>query len=269
MKLLATMLVLGSLLNATLVRGQSGCEITVSSSIEVDHADLSVADVLAPGNCPAIRTSAAEVNLGKVPLPGSVRVIEGNQVRALLHGRLGNLKNNLAVSIPERVTIRRNARLTCAEIANRIFPGVPDIDCTAADRIPREAQFEVARRVWNSSTKTRDFVIRCTRPGDCVPFLVRVPEANAVADPPGLHPSPRPDAQAKDAHSPVSPRQQTLVYRGQSASVVWDQDGIRAEVSVVCLDQGRQGDLVRARVVHTGRILRAVVVGPGRLRVHS
>ncbi|HEY1271184.1 MAG TPA: flagella basal body P-ring formation protein FlgA [Terriglobales bacterium] len=270
MKRGAIILALAFLLNLTsAARGQSPCGVFLANRVEVQTPDLSLADLLAPGTCPAILASASRVTLGKTPLTGSMRVIEGNEVRALLQRLLGDVSAGwmTKLAVPERVAVRRNARLSCAEIASRLFPGVQGIDCAAVDRIPREARLGIARSTWNPSTKTRDFVIRCTRPGDCVPFLVRVPDGNAAADSPAFRDQAR--TGATNVHRLAVAQPEILVHRGQAATVVWDQAGIRAEVTVVCLDQGREGALVRARIVHTDRILHAVVVGRGRLRIQS
>lgn len=54
---------------------------------------------------------------------------------------------------------------------------------------------------------------------------------------------------------------------GQTATLVWDADGIRVAVPVTCLDRGATGDSVRARIAPSGTIVRAVVVEAGILRV--
>jgi len=272
MNRLAIIVAFGSLLNTTLpCQGQTTCEVAVLGSVEAHKPDLSLADLLVPGTCPPILASASEVGLGRSPLPGSARIFEGGQVRALLEQIVWKLpaemRTNLIVSVPERVSVRRSSLLSCSEIASRLSPDLNEIDCAAAERVSREAQLEIARKTWNRATRTWDVVVRCTRPGDCVPFLVRVPQGAGVASPPELgyrHPS-----GARDAHSLFSAQDQVLVRSGQLVTLVWDQKGIRVVVSAVCLDQGRQGEIVRARIAHTGRIVSAVVVGRARLLEQS
>ncbi len=59
------------------------------------------------------------------------------------------------------------------------------------------------------------------------------------------------------------------VRPGQTATLVWDGGGIRVAVPVTCLDRGSAGESVRARIVPSGTIVRAVVVQAGVLRASS
>lgn len=63
--------------------GQTSCEVPVLSTIQTDHPDLSLADLLAPEACSLIAQAASTVHLGRSPVTGSVRVLEGTQVRGL------------------------------------------------------------------------------------------------------------------------------------------------------------------------------------------
>ena len=275
MKLLIVLPVSCLLCGVVPSRGQTPCDISVPSSVEVHNSDLSLADLLGPGACPAIVKAASAMRLGKLPLAGSVRVFEGNEVRVLLEvvsRRLhAGAAGNFVVRVPERISVRSGSNLSCAEIGEKALPGLPrNLECGSAGRIPRDASLEVARRNWDPATRTWRLVVRCTRPGDCVPFLVRVPGTDPAAATAALRSqqatrrTPPPGV-----HSSDSAREKVLVRPGETATLVWEQDGIRAVVRAVCLDQGREGEVVRARVAHTARTLRAVVVARGQLRAQS
>lgn len=255
-------------------KGQTPCDISVPSSVEVHNPDLSLADLLGPDACRAIVVAASAVRLGKVPLAGSVRVIEGSQVRFLLDGVSRKLRaeaaGNSAVRVPDRITVRGGSQLSCAEIGEKVLPGLSrNVECGSAGRIPRKASLEVVRRDWDPATRTWKLVVRCTHPGDCVPFLVRVPEADpaAAGSLRSGEATRKTPPLATHSSSPVG--ETVLVHPGESATLVWERDGIRAVVRAVCLDPGREGEVVRARVVHTARTLRAVVVARGQLRAQS
>src|SRR5437879_1279043 len=83
-KLLIVLAVSCRLCGAVPSGGQTPCAISVPSSVEVYNPDLSLADLLEPDACPAVVEAASAVRLGKLPRAGSVRVIEGSQVRFLL-----------------------------------------------------------------------------------------------------------------------------------------------------------------------------------------
>ena len=67
-----------------LASGQAACAAVVAANVEVTRGELSLEDLLPRSACPALLRAASRVHLGKAPLPGSVRVLEGNQIRAWL-----------------------------------------------------------------------------------------------------------------------------------------------------------------------------------------
>ncbi len=257
-----------------LVLGQPGCTASVEASVELSSGAFSLADVLAPDACPALRRAASHVPLGNAPLAGSVRVLEGDNVRSLFE-RI----SSLSVEIPERITLRRSGvRASCAEIGARIFRQLeahlpetelesdPDvlalqvIDCGAAGRIPLNAPLEITRSFWDRARTNWLISARCVQPTDCVPFLVRV-QGRALS-------SVR-FSSSTDKKAVRDPLKQPLVHSGERVSLLWDQDGIRLTVPAVCLDRGGAGDAVRARIEHGGRVVRAVVLAAGRVRATS
>jgi hypothetical protein len=126
------------------VAGQATCQATLRASVELAGGEFSLADLLEgdADSCPELRRAAARVSLGKTPLAGSVRVLEGEAVRTLLreltehelteHELLENARASSAASatrvseritVPERITVRRaGARASCADIVRQI-PG--------------------------------------------------------------------------------------------------------------------------------------------------
>jgi len=65
---------------------------------------------------------------------------------------------------------------------------------------------------------------------------------------------------------PVASGAERLVAPGETATLTWDQGGIRVVLPVTCLDAGAMGQFVRVRLKNATRILRAEVVGAGTLR---
>jgi hypothetical protein len=282
-----TMLVSGALAAASLRCGaEPGCtQVAVEASVEAGPGALTLADMLGRGTCPQLRVAAARVSLGAAPLPGSVRVLGGREVRRLLEKLEGSLGGAAVspiklsrVAIPERIVVkRRGAMKSCAEIARFVagaaaaedLANTPsrwreDLDCAAARRIPEDTALELTKSHWSAASERREFALRCARPQDCVPFLVWVHEPKASAG--GA-------AQGFEAVGKSSVRLQTgasgrerLVAPGQTATLIWDQAGIRVVLPVTCLDAGALGQFVRVRLMSAARILRAEVVGQGTLR---
>jgi Chaperone for flagella basal body P-ring formation len=282
---------------------QDSCRVTVQANVEVAAGEFSLADILTRDTCPEWRRAAARVRLGSAPLAGSARVIEGNVVRALLEKVAisddGGLVKSANASVPDRVTVRRaGTRASCVDLGLRIFASLPAartnvdatparaIDCSAANWLPRETPLELTRKIWDPALGSWDVFARCLDPRDCVPFLLRVPgrdlsleTAQSVRSIPGQSiPRRSVDNQAAkltvesagsavEAVVPVS--RKLLVRRGEGVSLLWEQDGIRLVVRAVSLDAGGAGEEVRARIVHGGRTLHAVVVAAGTLRATS
>jgi hypothetical protein len=254
------------------------CSATVRARVEVDAGNFSLADLLDRVACPGLLGVAGQMRLGSAPLAGSPRVFQGLEIRSLLRDakeRLDGVDHASAITmtmhVPERVTVRRaGSRASCAEIGQGILgspatgpaakrSSLDDADCALSGQIPQGAPLEPTKTVWDAARNSWDVTLRCVHPGDCVPFQVRFPgresiPENVVSDRPG------PVIGNRAAGKP-------LVLPGEAVSLLWDQDGVRVVVQAVCLDPGGIGETVRARLPQSGRILRAVVVGAGELRV--
>jgi len=255
--------------------GQSECNVTVPANVEVAAGEFSLADLLAPGGCPELARAAVSVRLGSAPAAGSARVLEGGDVRSRLRklAEASGINARLErMRVPERITVRRaGARASCADIQTEILAALPaqpsqtmatsqDADCGAAGRIPYGTHLELMRKVWDPVLASWNVSTRCVPVADCVPFLVRVRKRGS--QPPVLASLPRTAVPREDASRP-------LVRRGQTVSLLWDQDGIRLVVPAVCLDAGGAGQRVRARISPGGRVVRAVVESAAMLRAAS
>lgn len=292
MKCLAMVLISGMLAALSLqCRADQACEeVTVKASVEGGSGALTLADLLAPGTCAQLRNAAARVSLGRVPRSGSVRVLDGRVIRRGLEDLTGGMGSGGGgktggMTIPERIAVkRRGATKSCAEIARFVAGAVPDedlakvpgrwqadLDCAAAHSIPEEAPLALTKSSWSAALERWEFALRCARPGDCVPFLVWVHDPRAPVDgmrrvQSGAARSPKASAESSSRLQPGTIGAERLVAPGQTATLTWDQAGIRVVLPVTCLDAGGLGQRVRVRLKNAGRILQAEVVGEGTLR---
>jgi hypothetical protein len=89
---------------------QVPCHAAVRADVKGTAETVFLADLLMPESCPELVSAAARARVGATPLAGSPRVMEGDQVRALLEmtaARDGALKKRpLVLDVPQRVTIR-------------------------------------------------------------------------------------------------------------------------------------------------------------------
>jgi hypothetical protein len=286
MKCLAMGLVSGVFAVASLgcCAAQACTEVAVEASVEAGPGELTLADLLARGACAPLREAAAQVSLGAAPRPGSARVLEGRVVRRLVEDAAAGVVSRGktgGMTVPERIVVkRRGAAKSCAEIARFVAGAAGElanaprswqenVDCAAARDIPQEAALELKKSGWSAARARWEFALRCARPGDCVPFMVWVRDPKtAVAGAES-----RSGTVGRGSAFGETPRlrdgaggAERLVKAGQTATLTWDQAGIRVVVPVTCLDAGGLGQLVRVRLKNAARILRAEVVGEGRLR---
>jgi hypothetical protein len=267
--------------------GHASCRVTARASVEVS-GEFSLADLLGSGSCLPLRRAAAQVALGSAPVTGSVRVLAGNEVRALVQKLAAGLGQDagefVTIVVPERITVRRaGARASCADIARSIAvtsTSAGPADCGAADRIPHDASLEFSPPAWDPALRSWQLYARCVHPADCVPFLVRLrgrdpgvgAEAGAATEAGKARSTiarlaASSQSQGQTASGPA--RALALVHPGQPVTLLWDQDGIRLVIPAVALDRGAPGEPVRARIVRGGRLVRAVVVGAGMVRAVS
>jgi hypothetical protein len=279
---------------------QPSCvEVGIVANAEVGDSGVTLADLLTARSCPALRRAAAAVWLGNAPQPGSTRIFEGAEIRRALvqiqpSGPLLelHLPGFADARIPERIVVRRaGPKASCNEIMDsvsralgtrdsampRLLPPLA-LDC-GSTRIPQGAGLELTRVFWDPALRGWEYSLRCVRASDCVPFLVRQSVRQSV--PQGVQQSADSghagaasfsplDSSPFDSHArPGGPPTTSLplaVQVGQTATLFWEQDGIRAVLPVTCLDRGPVGGLVRARAKNGNHIFRAEVVSPGVLR---
>jgi hypothetical protein len=140
-----------------------------------------------------------------------------------------------------------------------------ELDCGAMPGFTPGVALELTKIFYDRALHSWEFLVRCAAPADCLPFLVRWPQ------PAAREPLPR-QALASARVSSISPaklwkKQHVLLRPGETATLVWDQDGIRVVLPVICLDQGNVGDSIRVRIKSGSRVLRAEIINESLLRV--
>jgi|HubBroStandDraft_6_1064221.scaffolds.fasta_scaffold109103_3 hypothetical protein len=260
---------------------ETGCAtLSVRQSIDAVREDLTLADLLSSEVCPRMRQVAAQVSLGKAPRAGTLRVIEGQQIRALLvELASANAGSTAGLQIPDRIVVRRaGATKSCVEIADFLAGAAPsqderlsshlwrkNLECGAIRGIAEDAELELVKAAWDAGLRRWEFLLRCARPEDCVPFMVSARDEKLE----GL--------QGNSAHATSSGKSSAgvqsaagfslLVRPGETALLTWDQSGIRVTLPVTCLDAGGLGQYVRVRLKNAPQILRAEVVGARAVQV--
>jgi hypothetical protein len=267
--------------------GTSCSLVGLEASVRIAAPELTVADLLSPDTCARVRQAAARISLGAAPRAGKTRALDGMELRGLIEAILRGMgvTGEIAGQIPDRVVVQSDGPIkSCAEIT-RFVLGQPssqmargarlsgeELDCAAAQSIPGDADLELVRSHWNAGLGRREFAVRCVKPEDCVPFLLwtrqdrdgRVRGATAAARTAAGDLSAA--SRASSFESPTGPAGRFLVKAGQTATLRWDEGGIRVVLPVTCLEGGGSGQRVRVRLKNAARILQAEVLNDGTLR---
>jgi len=251
------------------------CRIVVQRVAYVSGPWFSLRDLLLPEDCPEFASAGAQLAMGRAPLEGSTRVLDGNDLRARIEDLARHDQRLIGVSllfdIPERISVRRaGARSSCAEIVARILGEAPEkhlspsreTDCGAAGRVRQDAAFRITHKKWDPALRSWIFSVGCAEPADCVPFVLRAPPTESGDRISSVAPE-APDTPI--TRPPLAP----VVRAGQAASLLWEQAGIRMVLPVVCMEPGAAGDRVRVRTANGRRMFRAIVVRAGILRAIS
>jgi hypothetical protein len=280
--------------------------VVVRAEVEAAPGELSLADLLAPGTCPQVYRLAAQVSLGTVPRAGSVRVLEGSQIRQLMEG-FGEREQNSASGgspripergipersipelvipervsperiiperiIPERIVVRQaRAVKTCAEIAEFL---------STAGRSPGGA----AARRWQEDL---DCAASGNIPQDAPLELLKASwnvglerwefglrcgrPADCIPFLVWTREQTPPDGflqsfpRQAETASADANPMARLIRTGQTAMLTWEQAGIRIVLPVTCLEAGGLGQFIRVRFKNASGTLRAEVVGAGTVR---
>jgi len=238
-------------------------------TVEVGPGPLSLADLLPPGGCARLYQVAARVSLGAAPRAGSERVLDGRELRREFEqledraGNAGEARDELG-EFPERIVVRLAEKMkSCAEVAEFLAGAgsadglsgdsgrLQDLNCSSARKLPESAALDLMKTGWNPSLRRWEFAVRCVPSEPCVPFLVwaRAVNRGSATNAPG-----------------AAAEEEAAVKRGQTATLTWDEAGIRVVLPVICLEAGRIGQSVLVRLENGTRTLRAEVVGTRAVR---
>lgn len=261
--------IVGCMLLASSLEAWAACRtLQLRDSVEVGPGELSLADLLPPGSCPRLYQAAARVSLGAVPRAGSERVLDGQEIGQRL-ARLQDGADSMPgigsppASVPARIIVRLAGRMaSCGDLAHFLVAAVRDVasdpgwqnhlHCSGAGNVPAGAALELMKTAWNPLLRHWEFTLRCERAEECVPFL--------------LWADAKPDREGFSARALRDQPGDPVVKRGETATLTWDQGGIRVVLPVMCLEAGGIGQSIRVRLENAGRTLRAQVVGAGALR---
>lgn len=286
---------------AVSARGADRARVAIAESIVVHGAVVRMSDLL-PAECSAeLRQSAAKIALGEAPVPGGHRLFERSVIAAAV-ANSAELRESL--EIPASVDVVRWARtLSNEEVFQAVQNSLRANHILAADSIAAdEIEFgstvlvgddaalpEVTGIDLDSSTKkirVRMWVPSEPRlhpiwvsfhassadafqqPGDARP----VSPASGSASVANLRWTSSRAASASAASSsisrPGSSAADLVIRSGAVVELTLKSSGMRIATTATALQSGRQGEPIRIRIAPSGRVMRAVIAGPGQVEVN-
>lgn len=160
----------------------------------------------------------------------------------------------VAASLPGMAASR--ASITPADVAaavNRFgIPAAPGQVFLPADAVANSAhpllRVESVQRWGGGQLMAR---LSCTNPGECVPFFA---ELRANGEPAQVSSQP-----VQMTATQRAPMQASLVHAGMPATLLLDGDHVHIRLTVICLQNGAAGQIVRAtdkerRMFYTARV---------------
>jgi|SRR5579863_613158 len=275
-KRLAMMCLLGSicLLPAVPPVWCNSARVSLRSAVEVDHSPVLLSDLLPADVGVLIRQTSASIVLCQAPQPGSIRLLETDEI---LHSVAAHPELLRALSIPSRVTIGSSSgQIRQESIREAIVDYVrvhawAELPETARLEWPdslaaraEHAQLQVASVAWDTRRQAPQFRLGCRQRSACGDFWVHVVVPASVADAWQQHLVSPNSVQLTSAVN-SAPSGPVLAQKGKPATLVLQSGGMRVSLPVICAEPGALNQRIRVFDVHSQRVFYADVVGEGLL----
>ena len=150
--------------------------------IEINHDTISLFDFLPASASENLRSTSQQIELGRAPEPGALRVFAGAQIAAAAQS-LGD-----TLSVPDRVTVRRTTWLISRQAIWEAISKFLAQHGWNASQIPEQPEFswsamavrdeqpilEATSANWNLREAVWEISVRCIDHTLCGKFLVRM-----------------------------------------------------------------------------------------------
>lgn len=262
------LLAIGAVLLAPSVRAQL---VALPRIAYVTTEAVRLSDLLPRAASDELRRMSQEVELGRAPQFGSMRVYERAQLSELLDAH-PEIARRLA--LPDQIVVRRSGYpLTLAAIHGAIASflrakgNVADLSdsslqwssgVTMAEANPA---LEVRSGRWDPARRQIQFCLRCVKAQACPDFLVYVQGTPGLFDQWPQKVGWSASAVTKsNAVAPEMAKLPILIEAGRRVRLVMQGDGIHISLLVICLQNGRLGETIRVRQAGSPHVFRAEVV---------
>jgi flagellar basal body P-ring formation chaperone FlgA len=134
------------------------------------------------------------------------------------------------------------------------LPRADDLDLPVAVPAAEGRTLRVAAVCWDAGLGRVQFRLKCREPGQCIPFLAYARTAEKMIA-----------GSCRSESRPASAQPKKVAVRaGERAMVVLVANRLRLTSSVICLERGSEGEIIRVKN-QDGHIFRARVTAPALL----
>jgi hypothetical protein len=237
--------------------------VNLRRDVSVQSARVRLSDFLPAGADHQLKLLASEIDLGRAPQPGSIRVLTASELKAVIAGKL-------AIQMPDVLVVRNEGFPLRVETVRRALErygisqaGLSDSSLLLPSDLvtgTADPDVEVLRIQAGTGASTATAYMKCRRRTDCASFVVRMESLHPLhwnkLGPPSLA-----------ASTKCLPLRIALVHPGRAASLVVNDTGVRITLPVFPLKRGAMGETVRAIDKVSHRIFLAEVRGENRLEI--
>jgi hypothetical protein len=248
--------------------------IRLRDAVIVDHPTVWLSDLLSAGSSMALRTASASVVLCPAPQPGSMRVLDAEQIRIAMAAR-PDLFQRIAAP-PSVIVQSKGWPIKQADIENAIAEYLrqrgtnASLFAMARVDLPeflvatgKNFQLQVAQMRW-LSRQLIEIRLHCSHHA-CLDFLAHIvlPERSAEQSRAALIRSVFPNSTQIPEPAPAG---STLMAKGTTAMLILEDARMRLSIPVTCLEAGQLNERIRVFDRRNRQVFLAEVVGDHLLR---
>jgi hypothetical protein len=251
--------------------------VQLLAAVEVKGGRVRLSDLL-PADAPLLlQKVSAKIDLCPAPQPGSVRVLDAEQVTSKLAGQPELLRQLI---IPPQITVRSSGwpiaeaavRMAISNFLRRQSSGgeLPEaamlegLQPLAA--VEEHPTLEVMGLDWDHRRQSVEVRLRCQTRASCGSFLVHVVLPPGVGEQWHERFAPRAGSNSSAGQLAAAGGGVVLAEKGKLATLVLDGGSMRMSLRVICLEAGVMNQEIRVLDEKSRHLFHAEVVGAGLLR---
>lgn len=247
-------------------------KIALLNRVVVSADTIFLIDFLPLTTSVQLRDAAREIEIGRSPKAGSIRLITSAQLQEKIRSGIP-LLNSLIV--PAELRITRSCpqgdhtvleQRVLAFLRHQNWADVPTrlegLIAWPADICADDGSWEPAAAYWDEAQEIVQVRLRSAGTHNDFLAAIKMQRPNVIGKS-SARVGPNPITGAVKVNGRRHP---LLVRSGEQATLSFDQGTIHLSLPVICLQPGRAQESIRVREVGQNRVLRAVVEGTAQLR---